>query len=82
VEGPIRRTGIIGDAKNNQVQVIVDFTSCKNNKGRAVIDDDIDIFEAIDGDECVIEIVFRCRSVRLTISLGNERCHQNLRVIK
>jgi hypothetical protein len=58
VEGPIKHAGIIGDTENDRVWVVVDFTSFKNDKGRAVIDDDCDIFQAIDGDECVVGIVF------------------------
>ncbi len=58
MEGPIKRAGINGDAENNRVRVIVDFTSRKNDEGCAVIDDDRDIFQAIDGDECVVGIVF------------------------
>jgi hypothetical protein len=58
VEGPIKCTGIIGDAENDRVQVVVDFTSPKNDEGHAVINDDHDIFQAIDGDECIVGIVF------------------------
>jgi hypothetical protein len=57
VEGPIKRAGIIGDPENDRVRVVVDFTSCKTDEGRAVIDDDHVIFQAIDGDECVVGIV-------------------------
>jgi hypothetical protein len=74
VEGPIKHAGIIGDAENDQVRVIVDFTSCKNDKGHAEIDDDCDVLSS--------ELFFRYRSVHSTISSGNERCHQNLRVIE
>ena len=58
MEGTLKRAGIIADSENDRVQIIVDFTSRKTDKGRAVIDDDRDIFQAIDGDECVIRIVF------------------------
>jgi hypothetical protein len=58
VEHPIEGAGVVSDTEDNQVWVIVDFTSCKNNEGRAVVDDDRDIFQATDGDECVIGIIF------------------------
>jgi hypothetical protein len=58
VECPNEGTGVVSDAEDNRVRVVVNFTSCKNDEGRAVVDDDCDIFQAIDGDECVIGTVF------------------------
>ncbi len=58
MEGPIKHAGIIGDRENDRVWVVVDLTSRRKDEDHAVIDDDRDIFQAIDGDECVVGIVF------------------------
>jgi hypothetical protein len=58
VERPIEGAGVLSDAEDSRVQVVVAFMSYKNDEGCAVVDDDCDIFQAIDGDECVIGIDF------------------------
>ncbi len=58
MEGPIKHAGIIGDAENDRVRVAVDIASIKDDKGRTVVNDNRDIFQAIDGCERLIFVVF------------------------
>ncbi len=55
---PIKCARVIGDTQNNRMRVIVGLMGCKDDQGCAVVYDDREILEAIDGDGSLVRVVF------------------------
>ena len=57
VQGPVECVCVVRDTQNNWMRVIINFSRCKHDKEGTVIHDDGNIFETVDRNEWLVQIV-------------------------
>ncbi len=58
MECPIEGAGVVSDTEDHWVRVVIDFLSSKGDKSCAVVEDDGNVLQTIDGDESLVGVVF------------------------
>ena len=57
VQSPVESARVVRDTQNDWMRVIVDFSRCKQDKGCTVIHDDCHIFETVDQNKQLVQLV-------------------------